>query len=339
MMENFQISMELYVKNLFILLLLLIVIVNIVLLFYNIFLKNLENKKSNIKHFKKRSKKCYNLRTKPKYEKLEEKKLKFDKIYMLKKVKNKVIELFFILKGKFTNLTGNSSTFRDEMKNLDKLKELFERFIKNLKKLRNSNSRAVKINKLSPKESVIIKTFHENQEEKKNSIIEDKTKVEKKIIFKDGKEKIIETEIMKQNVVERNKIIKIDSKNNLTNLKKAERAFKEFNSNEQKIAEKKLNKMDMLARKLDTNIKKQYKKDTKIKQNQTFKKLDEDLKKIIKIRNKKNEKNNKKTKISNNLNKKEDKIKNDILAISAAKKDIEMKQFENKEIKDKIADI
>ena len=97
--------------------------------------------------------------------------------------------------------------------------------------------------------------------------------------------------------------------------------------------------MDMLARKLDTNIKKQYKKDTKIKQNQTFKKLDEDLKKIIKIRNKKNEKNNKKTKISNNLNKKEDKIKNDILAISAAKKDIEMKQFENKEIKDKIADI
>lgn len=44
---------------------------------------------------------------------------------------------------------------------------------------------------------------------------------------------------MKQNVVERNKIIKIDSKNNLTNLKKAERAFKEFfNSNEQKITEK-----------------------------------------------------------------------------------------------------
>lgn len=332
--------MESYIKNLFIILLLLVVVTGIVLLlfFYNIFLKNLGNKKSNIKHLKKISKEYYNFRIKY-IKKSKEKKLKFDKIYMLKKVKNKVIELFFILKGKFTNLTGNSSTFRDEMKNLDKLKELFERFIKNLKKLRNSNSRAVKINKLSPKESVIIKTFHENQEEKKNSIIEDKTKVEKKIIFKDGKEKIIETEVMKQNVVERNKIIKIDSKNNLTNLKNAEIAFKKLNNNKQKIAEKNLHELAILARKLDTNVKKQYKKDTKIKQNQTFKKLDEDLKKIIKIINKKNKKNNEKTKISNNLNKKEDKIKNDILAISAAEKDIEMKQFENKKINGKIADI
>ena len=332
--------MEPYIKNLFIILLLLVVVTGIVLLlfFYNIFLKNLGNKKSNIKHLKKISKEYYNFRIKY-IKKSKEKKLKIDKIYMLKKVKNKIMGLFFILKRKFTNLISNSNTFKDEMKNSDKLKELFKRFIKNLKKLRNSNSRVVKINKLSPKESVIIKTFYENRKEKKNSIIEDKTKAEKKIIFKEGKEKIIETEVMKQNVVERNKIIKIDSKNNLTNLKKAERAFKEFNSNEQKIAEKNLHELAILARKLDTNVKKQYKKDTKIKQNQTFKKLDEDLKKIIKIRNKKNEKNNKKTKISNNLNKKEDKIKNDILAISAAEKDIEMKQFENKKINGKIADI
>ena len=152
-----------------------------------------------------------------------------------------------------------------------------------------------------------------------------RTKLEEETMFEKVKERIIKKKVK-------------NLKNNLTNLKNAEIAFKKLN-NKQKISGKNLHELAILARKLDTNVKKQYKKDTKIKQNQTFKKLDEDLKKIIKIRNKKNKKNNEKTKTSNNLNKKEDKIKNDILAISAAKKDIEMKQFENKEIKDKIADI